>query len=216
MGADTSGTAQGFMSLPSGQRVYYLDPQRTTVLAEDLFRGLRNQRRFQGHLDVSVLAHLALCTMLAEARFKKARPDDAALKIAACSMHDAHEAYFPDLTRPLKGLVPGWKDHEARWEAHVHQSLGIPWPLPSSIHAFVKEIDNRAVVAEVTAWEHPLAETEFYPFHGGPPSDSERDLGSLAKRMSDAGRWAKVRAAVGAVAPDGPLAAPVGWLVGGH
>ena len=202
----------GYTALVSGQRCYYFNPAKTLVYSEDIYRSLRVQRRYHGHLDVPVLAHLALCVVLAKHWLKKRDHPEEALYIAACAAHDLHEAYFPDLPRPLKVLVPGWAEHEERWEAHVHTRLGLPWPRPRDLDVFVRKVDHRVVAIETDVWGHPHAATEFWPRHGGPPSPAEHDLGVVIKGMADTARWAKVVDAIRGAVPGSLIEVPLNWL----
>lgn len=62
-------------------------------------------------------------------------------------MHDAHEAYTNDLSRPMKDVVGDWRQEEARIELAVRKAFGLA-PCTDDAAATVKWADNVALVTE--------------------------------------------------------------------
>ena len=61
--------------------------------------------------------------------------------------HDDAEAYLGDVTRPLKALLPGYRELEERVEAAIAQALDLP-PLDSEQGHAVKAADDWALFVE--------------------------------------------------------------------
>jgi hypothetical protein len=138
--------------MASGEPVWFREPHRTVVRPADLRAHLPRVIRYNGALPWSVLQHLALCVELAEAL---GFPTPAVPYIAA---HDLHEAVVGDLPTHLKQLVPAFRDIEDAWEAHVHRSLGLDWPVPEPVRASVKRVDQIALAVEMACMGHAMAE----------------------------------------------------------
>jgi hypothetical protein len=137
--------------MASGEQVWFLEPHRTRILPADLRVHLPRVYRYNGALPWHDLQHLALCVDLAEVL---GFPFPAVPYIAA---HDLHEAVVGDLPTHMKRLLPGWKEIEHAWEAHVHRSLGLDWPVPEPIQASVKRIDAIALAVEMECMGHVMA-----------------------------------------------------------
>ncbi|MBD8677952.1 hypothetical protein [Sphingomonas sp. CFBP 13720] len=91
--------------LASGHYFDLLDPANSRFNLADIARGLGNTCRFAGQCDrfYSVAEHTWLASFLV--------PQPLAF---AALMHDAPEAFIGDVTRPLKGLLPAYKEIENR------------------------------------------------------------------------------------------------------
>jgi hypothetical protein len=137
--------------MASGEPVWFLHPERTTIRPADLRVHLARVCRYHGALDWSVLQHLALCVELAE------RLDYRAGLVPYVAAHDLHEAVVGDLATHLKRLVPVFADIEHAWEGHVHRSLGLAWLPPQSIRDDVKHIDKIAIAVEMWGHQHVMA-----------------------------------------------------------
>lgn len=135
----------------SGALVWFHDPAQTEVRPGDLCIALGRMGRYAGAIPVTVLDHLALCVGLA--RLYGYSPEE----IAYCAAHDLHEAYVLDLPAALKALLPDYCTIEDAWEAHVHRSVGLAWPLPPKTRDRMKYVDYRARVVEMTTAGHPRA-----------------------------------------------------------
>jgi len=133
----------------TGQPVWYDDPSKTEILADDLRIQLARIRRYGGAIDVTVLQHTALCVELARA----AGVDANILCFVAA--HDLHEAYILDLPTPMKAFLVGYAEMEEAWAQRVHEALGLGWPLHPKIAEVVKMVDRWSLSVEMAWCEHP-------------------------------------------------------------
>lgn len=148
----------------SGRRLYILDPDPEELSIEDIAQGLSRICRFGGHTreHYSVAQHSLLVSHVV--------PPCYALEGL---LHDASEAYLGDIIRPLKMLLPGYRQIEKRWEDVIASRFGL---LFASQHVggdaklVVKEADLVALATErrdlmhanefldgVAAWESRAA-----------------------------------------------------------
>lgn len=138
----------------SGEKVWFLEPQHTTICMTDLYEHSRNMCRYNGAAKWSLLQHLALCVELARSSSKHPQHSPKSILLKGYSAtHDLHEIITGDVVTGLKRLLPVFKSIEDQWERYVHQSLGLPYEY--SPHEKVKQIDLRALVIEMTCLEHP-------------------------------------------------------------
>ncbi|MCY1703997.1 hydrolase [Deinococcus sp. SL84] len=126
----------------SGIRLDLLSPQPDMFTREDIAAGLSHAARFSGQTGrfFSVAQHSLLVSSLLKAWGHT--PEVQLLGL----LHDAQEAYLCDLARPVKVLVPGYKELELRLWAAIRERFGLD-DLPPE----VKDADNAALHAE--AWE---------------------------------------------------------------
>lgn len=130
-----------FIILGSGRRFDYLDPQPESIHVEDIAAGLSRICRFNGQLRrascpgiYSVAQHSVLVS--------QAVPQEFAL---FGLLHDAHEAYMPDMPSPLKGLLPDFRDLELYVAGAVRKRFHLPLKTPQE----VKQQDLRALMTEI-------------------------------------------------------------------
>lgn len=105
------------------------------VRIDDIAHALSNLCRFGGHCRrfYSVAEHSVHVSHLV--------PREFALEAL---MHDASEAYCVDLPRPIKELLPGYRDIEAR----IAEAIRRAYWLPATESPCVKEADNAMLLAE--------------------------------------------------------------------
>ena len=120
--------------LQSGAWFDFLDPESSEFKIEDIAAGLSNTCRYAGQCSAffSVAEHSLLVSEVANDH------EYAAL------MHDAAEAFVGDITRPLKQLLPDFKQIEARVEKAIFDRFGVERPIPKE----VKAADLRVLAAE--------------------------------------------------------------------
>lgn len=111
------------------------DPDASKYWIADVAYALAHMVRFNGHAGgYSVAQHSVLCAHVASTP-----------RVAfQALMHDAHEAFLPDLPRPYKDCVPGWRQFEKRVESSVRRRFGLPEELEDE----VREIDERMLFTE--------------------------------------------------------------------
>lgn len=178
------------MCTASGQEIFLAEPHRTKLLTSDIQTALGNERRYGGFADVTVLAHLALCTALADihrrhapkASIRYADRDEEfhfLLAKAYASAHDGQEFALKDIPKGLKECLAAlYGPLEDAWAAHFHASFGLVFPRPPEFEAFVHFIDLRALVIEQFYIDWPIKNDNAAKY-GGPPSKDEKELAVL-------------------------------------
>ena len=101
----------------TGRHLNFLDPRPEDIHILDIAQGLANECRYNGHTRgfYSVAQHSWLASTIV--------PRQYALEAL---LHDATEAYCKDLTHPLKQLLPGYQEIEARIAGVIGATFGIP------------------------------------------------------------------------------------------
>jgi len=127
----------------SGQPVVYSNPTYTRVTWRDVCVHLSRVRRYGGAHDWTVLDHLALGILFGHRR------QVPSTVLGLFAGHDAAEYVLGDIHPRLKALMPAYGAIEEAWDEHVHQSLGLPWPLPRRLKLIVKYLDKRTLVTEM-------------------------------------------------------------------
>lgn len=91
-----------FISTPSVEKFYFLDPDPKDIYISDIAHALSLTCRFGGHCSVfySVAEHCIILATIAEMEGADQ------LTVMACLLHDAEEAYLPDIPRPIKAVMP--------------------------------------------------------------------------------------------------------------
>ena len=127
----------GFIQLYSGGMIDPLDPDPADVKIEDIAHGLARKCRFNGQVKdyYSVSEHSILVAGLV--------PPEYAL---AGLMHDASEAYLPDVGRPIKHKLIGFAEIEHRMMQAIITGLDLKFP--DDWEAVVKISDNAIVYYE--------------------------------------------------------------------
>lgn len=105
----------------SGHYLNVLNPDPDAIVIEDIAHALSMLPRFGGHLPVfySVAQHCVSCS-----RF--IGPKNRLMRLSAL-LHDAAEAYVVDLPRPIKKLLPDYKEIENRILEVIAQKFGAPY-----------------------------------------------------------------------------------------
>lgn len=185
----------------TGKRFYPLSPRRGDVDIKDIAHALAYKCRYGGHsiCFYSVAEH---CVALA-----CAVPREHAM---AALLHDAAEAYLPDVFAPIKGHLAGFSDIERRVHDVIMEAL---WQPPGDLPPVVKECDKRILHNEreqlfpysnntwtipgkplkirLPLWSPEAAEQEFLDMHWRlslDPGDVER-LEAAGNFRASRGRW---------------------------
>jgi len=105
----------------SGRYLDLADPDPADIALADVASGLAKTCRFAGQVRrfYSVAEHAVLC-----ADYVAAYDGDPWRQLAALH-HDDHEAFTGDLTAPLRGLWPGYRDLAARIQVAIEEALGL-------------------------------------------------------------------------------------------
>lgn len=101
----------------------------------DIAVGLSNTCRFASQIEqfYSVAQHSILVSKIVKPEFA-----------LAGLLHDASEAFIHDISRPLKRLLPEYKQLEEKVERHIFKQYDIDFPLSDA----VKEADLIALATE--------------------------------------------------------------------
>jgi hypothetical protein len=95
-------------------------------------------------------------------------------------MHDAGEAYLPDICAPVKPHIPGFKEIEHGVERAIAHRFGLTFPWP----ACIKEIDRRMVVTE-RMQNMPATKNKWDTHRGVEPLDKVYILCLAPERASN-------------------------------
>lgn len=111
-------------------------PEHYTYPIEDIAAGLAKQCRYNGQFRgwYSVAQHSVILSYLVEPAHAK-----------EAMLHDASEAFIGDMIRPVKNILPDFREIENRIQKAIHTAHGLPFPI--SDH--VKDFDNRLLVTEM-------------------------------------------------------------------
>lgn len=155
------------------KRFYPLKPVIADICIEDIAHVLATENRWGGHCPVPYyvtdhsLAVAALC-----------RPENALYGL----LHDAHEAYFRDIPRPIKqGLsMSAYRAASDFLQRAIHRAFGMPEYAPIEVSV----VDNRMLMTESIAFDMPLSisDMEIQPYRNihlqtdRPWRDSEKDF----------------------------------------
>lgn len=122
----------------TGRMFWPLDPLASDVDIRDIAHALAHKCRYGGHCTrfYSVAEH-----SIRMARFTWSglapTPEllkEKALLARACLLHDAGEAYLPDVPRPVKPLLTGFAQVEHQVEVAIAEALQVTYPWPSMVH----------------------------------------------------------------------------------
>lgn len=119
----------------TGRQFWPLDPRPEEIDIRDIAHALAMKCRYTGHTNLfySVAQHSVIAS-------QHVPPEDAFWAL----MHDATEAYLPDVARPVKRAIGGFIEIEDRLMACIAGKFGLSLPMPPSI----KEIDLRMLATE--------------------------------------------------------------------
>lgn len=135
----------------SGNKFMFADPDPKAITIADVAHQLANTNRWSGctRVPFSVAQHSCIVAEMVEGTTLK--------RLAL--MHDATEAYVVDMPRPLKNLIPEYREFEAiAWDA-ICKRFHLPeGPLPKEI----KEADSLLLAWEAETLMPPICHQELF------------------------------------------------------
>ena len=121
-----------------GNRFYPLEGRIDQIHLEDIAHGLAFQCRFNG--QTSAFFSIAQHSLIVADVVSELHPE---LRLAAL-LHDASEAYLGDVVKPLKILLPNYKELESR----VENDIAVAFGLESLMHPLIKNADMVSLATE--------------------------------------------------------------------
>ena len=137
----------GYILTYTGKRYYPDRPEELDVDIMDIAHALSNVCRYNGHLldHYSVGHHSLIVSELV--------PREMALEGL---MHDACEAYLPDMPSAVKAVLPEFVEYQERINAHVFKCLGLNYPFGYEINWVDKVIrQNEMYYLGPEVWNTP-------------------------------------------------------------
>jgi hypothetical protein len=153
-GLDPAGRGPWIQTAPSNSKFYLADPRPEDIHVEDVARHLSGIFRCTGSSRYSVAQHCVVAARMAERHYTNYRHSYLPAKML---VHDSGEAFYGDVSSPLKSLLPDYRYYEALGEAALEKRFDICWVDDS----LVKEIDRRMLLSE-----RPLYFTKVLPWDG--------------------------------------------------
>lgn len=134
------GCLNNTIRLRSGRYFDLSDPKPDQFTFTDIAGALSKICRYGGHSPwYSVAEHLVHC-------YRQAVADGLSVSaIRAVLMHDATEAFFGDVVKPLKNMLPEYDRIEAAVERAIGLKFGIDFQR-EAVH--VRKIDRELLIAE--------------------------------------------------------------------
>ena len=119
----------------SGKKFDFLDIKLESIDIIDIAHALSNLCRYTGHTKsfYSVADHSILAAL-------NVNKEDRLVAL----LHDATEAYLNDISKPLKNLLPRYRELEDAVWLKIAEKFGLPAKLPLS----VKDVDLRLLATE--------------------------------------------------------------------
>lgn len=139
----------GWVEVFTGRQFRYKEPTVEMVHIIDIAQSLGKTARYAGHTHTfySVAEHSCLMMRYAS-KHNKGLSNKMLLTIL---LHDATEAYLPDLPTPLKHMLPEFRAFEQDLEEVIAEKFGLRFPHPT----LVKDLDTRILVDERTQAMNP-------------------------------------------------------------
>lgn len=122
--AEVAAAEAAWIQTYTGRRFRPFDPRPEDVCIKDIAHALAFKCRFGGHCTAfySVAQHSVLVSeAVASSGF------GSAVQLEGL-MHDAAEAYLPDVPRPVKPHLLGFANIEIRVERAIASAFDLPWP----------------------------------------------------------------------------------------
>lgn len=136
----------------SGKTLDLLNPSVHAISSVDIATALSRICRYGGQCPqfYSVAEHSYRVSMLAE--------EDGLGKdiVLACHLHDASEAYIGDIVRPLKDMLPAYKEIEDRLMDCIGNAYGVDF---AKHHDTIKKYDNIMLCKEMMTFKSSMGDS---------------------------------------------------------
>lgn len=140
----------------TGRRFYPFSPRSEDVCLEDIAHALSMKCRYQGHTRwfYSVAEH-SVGVMLGAKQAGAQLPEQ-----LQALLHDAAEAYLPDVPSPVKPHLNGFKEVELRVEDAIAEALGLltlhKTPLITEMDERIRIDEAQTLMPNMEGWSlHP-------------------------------------------------------------
>lgn len=127
-----------YIATLSGARFYLQEQNIEDIPIEDIAHALSMNCRFNGHTRdfYSVAEHCIHVSNLVSEK-----------NALWGLLHDATEAFVPDMPRPFKKVIQGFSEYEDKIGRAIANWYGLVWPMPEEVHI----IDQHIVAIEADA-----------------------------------------------------------------
>lgn len=129
----------------SGCLTHPLDPKLEEVRLEDIAQGLSNKCRYNGQSRFYSVAEHSV--HMADWCLREAPRESRKLTALHALLHDAAEAYLPDVSTPIKALFPKFRKYEDKFHAVILEAFHVP-PICPQGAKLIKGIDKRIILNE--------------------------------------------------------------------
>lgn len=135
-----------FIMTHHGVRIDILAPKVDDIFLADIIYGLSRKHRWGGHFDGSWLTVAQHSVDVRDLYLREAGVCATLPLLRAALLHDAAEAYLPDMPSPLKATMPDFRDAEDRLIGVIAERFDVP--LDCFDHPEIRRADKIAL-----AWE---------------------------------------------------------------
>ena len=154
----------------TGREIDILDFKTSDVELDEIAHALAMTCRYGGHCRefYSVAQHAVMV-----ARYLEGQGEPLPVVMAGLH-HDDSEAYLGDIIRPLKSLLPMYKEIETRFEMTLAEHFGLQYPYPLAVHkadvrVFEQEVEDvkwhTPENPVIVPWSWQRAKTEYLREH---------------------------------------------------
>lgn len=128
-----------FIETYTGRRFNPVEPDPAAIMVADIAHALSNKCRYTGHTSefYSVAQHCVIVSNIV--------PEEFAMEGL---LHDAAEAYLPDVAYPIKHNFPTLMSVEDNLHNVIAQKFGLIYPYPEA----VTDVDRRITIDEAKAF----------------------------------------------------------------
>jgi len=161
--------AHGYIRTFTGGYFYPQQPEQLVPDIRDIAHALSLVCRYNGHLKdfYSVGQHSLIVEKHATQVMKDINPNihPSSLRLFSLQalLHDATEAYIPDMPSPIKQFLPDFKSMEKRLQKHLMKSFGLPENIHSIIHSVDKYI-RRDEIESMQNWDETFTSDRLSKF----------------------------------------------------